>query len=117
MLKLIFAIVALATTFIAASAQAQLYDPKYPVCLHVFGELQGERMDCVFTSLAQCEASASEGIWRGRFPKRAPLAASVPDELAAAANVPHSTSADSLHKLEIASVKSNWRHTPRPGCG
>jgi hypothetical protein len=58
-LKLNFAIVALATTFIAAAAQAQLYDPKYPVCLHVFGELQGERMDCVFTSLAQCEASAS----------------------------------------------------------
>jgi hypothetical protein len=48
----------LASTF-AAPAQAQTYDPRYPVCLHVFGELEGERMDCVFTSLAQCAASAA----------------------------------------------------------
>ena len=39
-------------------APAQTYDPKYPVCMHVFGEQQGERMDCIFTSLAQCAATA-----------------------------------------------------------
>jgi hypothetical protein len=55
----LFSILALATALIASSAQAQLYDPKYPVCMHVFGELQGERMDCIFTSLPQCQATAS----------------------------------------------------------
>jgi hypothetical protein len=42
-----------------APASAQTYDPNYPVCMHVYGELEGERMDCIFTSLAQCAASAS----------------------------------------------------------
>jgi hypothetical protein len=36
-----------------------MYDPNYPVCMHVYGELEGERMDCIFGSLAQCAASAS----------------------------------------------------------
>jgi hypothetical protein len=49
---------ALAAPLAASSAQAQTYDPAFPVCMHVFGELEGERMDCVFTSLDQCRASA-----------------------------------------------------------
>jgi hypothetical protein len=57
--NLVFAIVALATALMATSVQAQMYDPKYPVCMHVYGELEGERMDCIFTSLAQCAATAS----------------------------------------------------------
>jgi Protein of unknown function (DUF3551) len=40
-------------------ASAQTYSPSYPVCMHVYGEELGERMDCVFTSLAQCAAAAS----------------------------------------------------------
>jgi uncharacterized protein DUF3551 len=40
------------------SASAQLYDPNHPVCMHVYGELAGERMDCIFASLALCAASA-----------------------------------------------------------
>jgi hypothetical protein len=59
MLKTIFAILALAAVLPAGSARAQMYDPNYPVCMHVFGELEGERMDCIFTSLAQCATSAS----------------------------------------------------------
>lgn len=59
MAKPIFAIFVLATTLIAASVQAQTYDPKYPVCLHVYGDQVGDRMDCLYTSLAQCAASAS----------------------------------------------------------
>ena len=55
----IFSIVLLGLALSAGSAKAQLYDPRYPVCLHVYGELEGERMDCIFTSLAQCSASAS----------------------------------------------------------
>jgi hypothetical protein len=57
--KLIFLTLALATTVVATSVQAQMYDPNYPVCMHVYGELEGERMDCIFGSLAQCAASAS----------------------------------------------------------
>jgi hypothetical protein len=57
--NLVFAIVALATALMATSVKAQMYDPKYPVCMHVYGELEGERMDCIFTSLAQCAATAS----------------------------------------------------------
>lgn len=59
MLKTTFVILALAAVLPAGSARAQLYDPNYPVCMHVFGELEGERMDCIFTSLAQCATSAS----------------------------------------------------------
>lgn len=58
MLKLLFAIPVLAASLAAVPARAQTYDPHYPVCLHVFGELEGERMDCIFTSMAQCAASA-----------------------------------------------------------
>lgn len=43
---------------IAAPASAQVYDPAYPVCLHVYGSLEGERMDCDFTAWAQCMDSA-----------------------------------------------------------
>jgi hypothetical protein len=57
--KLIFAILALAMALIATSVQAQMYDPNYPVCMHVYGQEEGERMDCIFTSLAQCAATAS----------------------------------------------------------
>jgi len=45
---------------VAAPAKAQTFDPRYPVCMHVYGAaLLGERMDCDFVSLDQCYASAS----------------------------------------------------------
>lgn len=56
--KLALAAAALAVGLVAAPARAQTYDPAYPVCMHVFGELEGERTDCIFTSLDQCRASA-----------------------------------------------------------
>ena len=40
-------------------ASAQMYDPRYPICMHVYGEQIGERMDCTFNSLDQCRATAS----------------------------------------------------------
>ncbi len=58
-LKSVLAMSALATLVMSAPARAQTYAPRSPVCLHVFGELEGERMDCIFTSIAQCRASAS----------------------------------------------------------
>jgi len=57
--KLIFVALALAMALIATSVQAQMYDPNYPICMHVYGVEEGERMDCIFTSLAQCAATAS----------------------------------------------------------
>jgi hypothetical protein len=42
----------------AGTASAQMYDFNYPVCMHVYGDQLGERMDCIFPSLAQCAASA-----------------------------------------------------------
>jgi uncharacterized protein DUF3551 len=58
-INLIFAMLAFALTLVVSPAQAQTYDPNYPVCMHVYGELEGERIDCIFTSLAQCAATAS----------------------------------------------------------
>lgn len=54
---------AIVTLFVAADASAQTYDPRYPVCMHVFttGGFGGggDFFDCSFTSLPQCRVSAS----------------------------------------------------------
>ena len=44
-----FAILAIGAVSVATPAQAQTYDPGYPVCLHV----------CSYYTLPQCNASAS----------------------------------------------------------
>lgn len=59
MRSLASAIVVVGTLLALAPASAQTYDPNYPVCMHVYGVLDGDRIDCEFTSLAQCAASAS----------------------------------------------------------
>jgi len=41
-----------------APASAQTYDPKYPVCM-TLAEWGGSRIDCSFTSIPQCKASAA----------------------------------------------------------
>jgi hypothetical protein len=51
-------VLALAMTLAAASAQAQTYDPNYPVCLQTFGR-NGGYFACGYTSMAQCRLSAS----------------------------------------------------------
>src|SRR3954453_3703693 len=53
-----FAILTIATVLIAAPAWAQTYDPAYPVCLHVYGR-GADYYQCRYTSLPQCNASAS----------------------------------------------------------
>jgi Protein of unknown function (DUF3551) len=45
-------------TVAATPAQAQTYDPRYPVCLQSYG-IGGTFIDCSFTSMGQCAASAS----------------------------------------------------------
>ena len=50
--------VAVAGMLLAAlPARAQTYAPGYPVCLHVYGQVT--YYECSYTSLAQCNASAS----------------------------------------------------------
>jgi len=48
-----------ATVSMAAPAQAQTYDPNYPVCLQVYDDMVHFYFECSYTSLAQCQASAS----------------------------------------------------------
>jgi hypothetical protein len=57
----ILTLTAIATLFVAADASAQTYDPRYPVCMHVYslGGRGGDFFDCSFTSLPQCQATAS----------------------------------------------------------
>jgi len=54
---------AIGALFIAADASAQRYDPRYPVCMHVYtgGPTGGgsDWFDCSYTSLEQCRATAS----------------------------------------------------------
>jgi hypothetical protein len=57
MRNLALAMLAGATVSIAGPAAAQTYAPGYPVCLHVWGPLN--YYECAYTSLAQCNASAS----------------------------------------------------------
>lgn len=45
------------TMLAAAPARAQTYAPGYPVCLHVYGPVT--YYECSYTSLPQCNASAS----------------------------------------------------------
>ena len=52
---LALAILAIGTVSIGPAA-AQTYDPAYPVCLHAF---RGNYYECRYTSLPQCNASAS----------------------------------------------------------
>jgi hypothetical protein len=54
---LALAIFAIAAASAAAPAQAQTYDPRYPVCLHVMGRIS--YYECSYTSLPQCNMSAS----------------------------------------------------------
>ena len=50
-------ILAVATLAAAAPASAQTYAPGYPVCMQVWGPIN--YYDCSFTSLPQCNLSAS----------------------------------------------------------
>jgi hypothetical protein len=56
-LALLTAASATAILSVAAPARAQTYAPGYPVCLHVYGPIT--YYECRYTSLPQCNASAS----------------------------------------------------------
>ncbi len=54
---LVLAALAIGAISVTAPAQAQTYGAGYPVCLQVYGPLN--YYDCTYTSLSQCNASAS----------------------------------------------------------
>ena len=56
---LALAILTIATVSAAPSARAQTYDPAYPVCLQIYQGYVDYYFECAYTSLAQCNASAS----------------------------------------------------------
>ena len=57
MRKTVLALLAFATVSVISPASAQTYAPGYPVCLHVYGPVT--YYECRYTSLAQCNVSAS----------------------------------------------------------
>ena len=55
----VLTILTMATMLAMPSARAQTYDPKYPVCLQVYQGYTDYYFECAYTSLAQCNMSAS----------------------------------------------------------
>ena len=43
------------------AARAQRYDPSFPVCMEVYGS-DGSRIECFYTSMAQCKGGATGGV-------------------------------------------------------
>jgi hypothetical protein len=56
---LAMAMLAMAAVSAAPSARAQTYDPAYPVCLQIYQGFTDYYFECAYTSLAQCNMSAS----------------------------------------------------------
>jgi hypothetical protein len=59
MRALILPILATVAALATAPVQAQTYDPNYPVCLQVYQSMVDYYFECGYTSMAQCQASAS----------------------------------------------------------
>jgi hypothetical protein len=53
------AILTMAAVSAAPSARAQTYDPAYPVCLQIYQGMTDYYFECAYTSLPQCNMSAS----------------------------------------------------------
>lgn len=56
---LVLLIVVIGAVVIAAPSQAQTYDPNYPICLQIYDDMVHYYFECSYTSMAQCQASAS----------------------------------------------------------
>jgi hypothetical protein len=56
---LALAILTIATVCSAPSARAQTYDPAYPVCLQIYQGFTDYYFECAYSTLAQCNMSAS----------------------------------------------------------
>ena len=58
MRTIVWTILASGMMLAIAPAHAQTYDPRFPICVQLT-EWGGTHIDCSFTSLSQCQASAS----------------------------------------------------------
>ena len=58
-IKLTWMILAGGAFLAVAPSHAQTYDPNFPVCLQTYAPRGGGYIDCSFTSLPQCQATAS----------------------------------------------------------
>ncbi len=56
---LALAILTMVAVLETPSARAQTYDPNYPVCLQVYQGWNDYYFECSYTSLGQCNMSAS----------------------------------------------------------
>ena len=56
---LVLIILAIGAAHVAAPARAQTYDPDYPICLQIYEDMVNYYFECRYTSMAQCQASAS----------------------------------------------------------
>jgi hypothetical protein len=56
---LALAILTIATASAAPPARAQTYDPAYPVCLQIYQGFTDYYFECAYSTLAQCNMSAS----------------------------------------------------------
>ena len=65
----------IAMMLVAAPAEAQTYDPNYPICLQTYGRA-GNYIACRYTSMAQCRMSAwgtaAQCIANPYFPPNSP---------------------------------------------
>ena len=59
MRNLALAVLAAGTLLATQPVRAQTYDPSYPVCLQVWGQGTTTYYECRYSSLAQCNVSAS----------------------------------------------------------
>ena len=59
MRSLVLAILVLGVVQIVAPAKAQTYDPNYPICLQIYDDMVHYTFECAYTSMPQCQASAS----------------------------------------------------------
>jgi hypothetical protein len=57
-MRIPLAVLTVAAVMTAAPARGQTYDPAWPVCLQTYG-IGGGNIACGYTSLAQCNATAS----------------------------------------------------------
>jgi Protein of unknown function (DUF3551) len=55
----VLVILAVAVMQVAAPANAQTYDPNYPICLQIYDDMVHYTFECAYTSMPQCQASAS----------------------------------------------------------
>jgi hypothetical protein len=59
MRTLAWTILTMGIVLAAGNAQAQTYDPGFPVCMHVYRSGGGAYYDCTYQTMGQCAASAS----------------------------------------------------------